>query len=233
MDLTTLIYYVAGGCIVLLILVIVSNVFVNMLIKQFTDRAMHQFQQRLSHEVTKALEAFKEGVCEQMAMQERKSDSLAKLYSSLIDLVREGKKFTASMGKQDTTEAEKKLRTYEDISLSFCEQYQKQNLHFAQDFKTAMDAFVLEQETVRQFLLTQWKTARNEAPEKREVTVEQIRQAWTKAEDRVAAVMDLMRNEFRRRVQAPESIMKKWLTEPPPSEAAGKRAKAAPSSLPA
>jgi hypothetical protein len=225
MDVITLIYYVAGGCIVLLILMVVSNMFVNSLIKQFTDRAMHQFQQRLSQEITKALEGFREGVCEQMAMQERKSDSLAKLYASLIDLLREGKKFTASMSRQDMAEAEKKLRTYEDISLSFCEQYQKQSLHFAQDFKTAMDAFILEQEAVRQFLLTQWKTARNEGPEKKEVTIEHIRQAWTKAEDRVAAVMDLMRNEFRRRVQPPESIMKKWLTEAPAPQAADKPAK--------
>jgi len=214
MDMMSLVYYVGGGGIVLVILVVASNVLVSTLTKQVTERALLQFQHTLSQEVAKALAAFKEGVCEQMAMQERKSDSLAKLYSSLIDILRIGKEFVTSVSGKEQALAEKKLLSFEATSRSFCEQCKKQSLHFDREFKLAMDGYVVEQEAFSQFLVTQWNSGKKEFPEKREIGNEQIRQAWSKAEDRTLAVMDLMRNEFRKRVQPPESIMKKWLSEP-------------------
>jgi hypothetical protein len=200
MDIQSLIFYVGGGCIILVVLVLASNFLVNSLIKQFTERALQLFQQRLSQEVAKSLEAFKQGVCEQMAMQEKKSDSLAKLYSALIDLLRDGKEFSASVSKRDPAQAGDRLLIFENTSRSFCDQYRKLSLHFSNEFKGVVDSFILEQEAVSQLLGTQWHSGRKDA-EKRESNNELIRQSWAQAEDRIMAIMEILRSEFRKRIE--------------------------------
>ena len=227
MDMTSLIYYTVGACIVIVILVVGCNLIVNVLIKQYTDRALHHFQQRLSHLVVAALDGFKEGVCEQIAAQEKKSDSLAKLYSSLIDLQRDGKEFSASYCRDDLSILPKKMLGFEETAKAFGEQYRKQSLHFGNDFKQVMDGFATELEALCEFFRLHWNSVGKNRREKNDGDQEQIRQAWAKADDRLMTIMELTRNEFRKRIQSPESVMKKWLNEVPihktePAAKAGK-----------
>jgi hypothetical protein len=214
MDVSGLVYYGIGGCVIFLILALVINLSLNMFIKQFTDRALTNFQERLAQATGKALLAFKEGVCEQMALQGSKTDGLAKLYSALIDLMRDGKAFAASVSKGEPLLSEKTLRTFEEASRSFNEQNRKQSLHFSDAFKSVMEGFAAEQEAVIHLFQTHWQSHSRESLERKQDN-EEIRQAWTKFEDRVTAIMELMRNEFRSQVQAPESVMNKWLSDGP------------------
>ena len=198
MDMSSLIYYGLGGCVVFLGIVIVINFSVNVLIKQFTERALHNFQERLAQAVDNALADFQTGVVEQMALQESKSDSLAKLYSALIDLVRDGKGFVSSTGKSEPLVTDKTLRTLVGTSRLFFELNRKQSLHFSDDFRAVMEGFMAEQEATMLLFETHWNSNSRD-PQEVKLANEQIRQAWTKFEDRVAAIMELMRHEFRNR----------------------------------
>jgi hypothetical protein len=214
MNIPGLIYYIFGGCVIILVLAVVSNISVNVLIKQFTERALHHFQHRLAQETAKALEAFRSGVCEQMAVQERKSDSLAKLYAALIDLLRDGKGFVTSIDKGEPLLTEKTLLTVKSSSSSFCEQYRKQSLHFSDDFKAIMDGFIGEAEGIMDFFETHRRSNSRDSIERKKDN-DQIRQTWTAFEDRISFIMEVARNEFRSRMQTPENVMKKWFNEAP------------------
>jgi cell division protein FtsL len=213
MELSNLMVYGIGGCVVVAVLILVLNFTVNVIIKQFTQRALHTFQQQLFQETTQALATFKKGVCEQMALQESKSDALAKLYAAQIDLLRDGKSFIASTAKGEPFQTEKTLRTFEGASNAFSEQNRKLSLHFSDDFKMIMEGFLAEQEGLIQFFENNWKSNSRDSME-RKLDNELIRQAWTKFEDKAASVMESMRSEFRNRGHG-ESIMSTWLTEVP------------------
>lgn len=219
MDMTSLIYYTLGACFVIVVLVVGCNLIVNVLIKQYTDRALQHFQQRLSHLVAAALDGFKEGVCEQMSVQEKKSDSLAKLYSGLIDLQRDGKDFSAGYCRDDLSILPKKLHAFEENVRLFCEQYRKQSLHFGNDFKQVLDGFAAELEALCEYFRLHWNSVGKNRRDRNDGDQEQIRQAWAKTDDRLVAIMELTRNEFRKRIQSPESVLKKWLNDVPMSKA--------------
>lgn len=215
-----LITYGITGCVIVIFLAVVVNFSVNSIIKQLTERALHGFQTRLAQETANALAAFRTGVCEQMAMQERKSDTLAKLYASLIDLIRDGKDFVGSLGKGEAFKSEKTLRTFDEACRSFGEQIRKQGLQFSDEYKGVMDGFLLEQENLVRSFETQWKAnGRDSDARKRDNEV--IRQQWAHFEDRVAVIMEHTRNEFRGRTVTAESVMKKWLNDPPAKTVAG------------
>jgi len=225
-----LLYYGVTGCIIVLFLAVVVNFSVNTIIRQLTERALHRFQERLAQETAKALAGFRAGVLEQMALQERKSDSLAKLYASLIDLTRDGKEFIANTAKGEPFATEKALRTFAEGSRSFGDQIRKQSLHFSDEFKVVMDGFIAEQESLIRRFETNWKQNSRDSLERKQDN-EEIRQAWTKFEDRVGIIMEMTRNEFRGRAQTPEGVMRKWLNETQPKTAAPVSAgKAAPAS---
>jgi hypothetical protein len=212
MNLSDLVYFGITGCVIVLFVAVVVNFSVNNIIKQLTERALRHFQDRLNQETAKALVAFRSEICEQMALQERKSDSLARLYAALIDLLRDGKDFIKSLPLGEPFKTEKALRTFEEASHSFAEQIRKQGLHFSDEFKVIVEGFVAEQETLIRQFETQWKLNGRDS-QARKLDNEDLRQTWTRFEDRMAVVMELTRNEFRGRTQTPENVMKKWLGE--------------------
>lgn len=218
MNGSDLIYYGITGCVIVLFLALVVNYSVNTIIKQLTERSLVRFQERLAQETAKALAGFRASICEQMAVQERKSDTLAKLYAMLIDLTRDGKEFVKSAGAGEPTRAEKTLRTFEEASRSFGEQMRKHSLHFTDEYKALMDGFVAEQESLIKFFGTRWKNSGRD-PEERKQGTEEIRQHWARFEDRVGVIMEHTRNEFRGKTATPESVMRKWLNETPDKEA--------------
>ncbi|GFO67345.1 hypothetical protein GMLC_09240 [Geomonas limicola] len=218
MNGTDLIYYGIAGCVIVLFLAVVVNYSVNTIIRQLTERALVRFQERLAQETAKALAGFRASICEQMAVQERKSDTLAKLYAMLIDLVRDGKEFVKSTGKGEPFRTEKALRTFEEASRSFGEHLRKQSLHFSDDYKALMDGFLAEQESLIKVFETRWKANGRDTDERKQDN-EEIRQHWARFEDRVGVIMEHTRNEFRGKTATPESVMRKWLNEVQPKEA--------------
>jgi len=214
MNGSDLIYYGIAGCVIVGFLAVVVNYSVNTIIKQLTERALTHFQGRLAQETAQALAAFKASICEQMAMQERKADTLAKLYASLIDLIRDGKEFVASLGHGEAFRSEKTLRTFQEACRSFADQIRKQGLVYSDELKGVLEGFVTEQEVLIRFFETHWKANSRES-EQRKLDNEAIRQQWARFEDRVGVIMEHTRNEFRGRTASPESVMRKWLNETP------------------
>jgi hypothetical protein len=210
-----MIYYLAGGGAALIFFISVSYWSVNMFIKQLTERTYERFREHLAKETELAIKLFREGLCEQIVHQENKSDSLAKLYATLIDLMRIGKEFTISIGKGDMQQAERRLRTIRDTCSAFFEIYQKQSLHFSDEFCAVLDDFIAEQKAVIQCVETNWNVTQQAAPENSRRETE-IKQGWLQFEDRITHVMDAMRNEFRKHQAAPGNVMMKWLNEVPP-----------------
>lgn len=212
MQLANIVYFSVAGCAVVLLVAAVVYFTVNAAIKQLTERAVAQFQARLAHETAQAIAGFKAEVCEQMAQQERKSESLARLYSGLIDLMRDGKDFINCIAKGEAFPIEKGLRTLAESSISFRELVGRESLHFSDDFKSTMEGFCSEQEKLIERFEGSWLRMRK-SPQDCKQDRDGIRQGWAAFEDRVGVVMELTRNEFRGRGQTPENVMKKWLGE--------------------
>ena len=209
-----MICYYAGGGAVLFFCIAISYWSVNFFIRQFTERSCQQFREHMLNEAERALKLFREGLCEQIVQQENRSDSLAKLYATLIDLLRVGKEFVAALGSGELQQAEKMLRTIRSTGETFGEMYQKQSLHFPDDFCSTLKGFMTQQKSVVQHIENSWGAMQGDAVESGR-HVSEIKQNWLQFEDRITCVMDLMRNEFRNRHPA-GNIMMKWLNAPPP-----------------
>jgi tRNA nucleotidyltransferase/poly(A) polymerase len=214
-DSRYLILYIAGVGAALIFFLSISYWSVNFFIKQISERTYERFREHLAREVELAIKLFREGLCEQIVHQESKSDSLAKLYATLIDQMRVGKEFTTGLGSGDLPLAEKRLRTVRELFCGFSEMYQKQSLHFSKDFCTLLDGFLAEQKAVMEYVETHWGAASGKEPPDKSKSEELIKQRWLQFEDRIGSVMDTLRNEFRRRQPAPANIMMKWLNEVP------------------
>ena len=214
MSTREMICYYAGGGAVLFFCIAISYWSVNFFIRQFTERSCQQFREHMLNEAERALKLFREGLCEQIVQQENRSDSLAKLYATLIDLLRVGKEFVAALGSGELQQAEKMLRTIRSTGETFAEMYQKQSLHFPDEFCSTLKGFMTQQKSVVQLIENSWGAMQGDAAESGR-RVSEIKQNWLQFEDRITCVMDLMRNEFRNRHPA-GNIMMKWLNAPPP-----------------
>lgn len=212
MSTRELIYLYAGGGAAFLLCIAISYWSVNFFIRQFTERSCQQFKERMLEEVERALGYFRESLCEQIVQQESKSDSLAKLYATLIDLLRVGREFLAGVGKGDLVQAEKMLRSIRSTGDTFAEMYQKQSLHFSEDFSGVLKTFVAQQRSVVDVIESSWRAMQGDAAETTR-RLGEMKQHWLKFEDRINQVMDIMRNEFRNR-QSAGNVMLKWLNDP-------------------
>jgi len=215
-----LITYVAGGGITLILLACISYWSVNFFIKQVTERAYEGFRENLAHEVEQAIRVFREGMCEQIVLQGKKSDSLAGLYSLLIDLLRLGKDLAACCAKGEPLQIEKGLRAINDTCTAFFQLYQKESLHFSPEFCAMLDGFQVVQKEAMQGLERELyrKDASNRCKEA------EIRQNWLRFEDRIAEVMENVRKEFHRRNLAAGNSLLKGFDALPPAPAPGAQA---------
>ena len=215
MSTRELIFYYAGGGALFLLCIAVSYWAVNFFIQQVAARSCQRFRESMMSEAERALQIFREGLCEQIVQQENKSDSLAKLYSLLIDLLRVGKEFTSRLAGGELLQAEKMLRTIRSTGESFAEVYQKESLHFTDDFCAVLKGFITQQTSVVQRLETGWSELQPDSGDKSN-RISEMKQDWLQFEDRVGKVMDVMRNEFRKR-QPAGNVMMRWLNETPVS----------------
>ena len=208
-----MIYYLGGGCITLVFIIGISYWAVNFFIRQGTERSFQIFRERVANEADMALKLFREGLCEQIVQQEHKSDALAKLYATLIDLLQTGKDLTAGLGKGEGELLAQRIKVVREHGDIFADTYQRQSLNFSEEFCHLLDAFIAEQKGVVDYLEGISTPGGKDGPEndKRE---ELIRYAWVKFEDRITSTMESLRTEFRRR-QPAGSIMMKWLKETP------------------
>ena len=206
-----MIYYIGSGCFGIIFFVGISYWAVNFFVKQGTERTLEQFRQQVTREAQLGIKLFKEGMCEQIVLQENKSDALAKLYATLIDLLQLGKSLTASLGKGDLDSGRRKIQGIRETADIFAASYQKQSLHFTEELCKTLDAFLAEQKDVLQLVEDNWTRTPKDAQEKEKRDAE-IRQSWLKFEDRVNSVMETLRTEFRSR-QPSGNVMMKWLKE--------------------
>ena len=216
MSTRELIYYFGGGGAALLFFISISYWSVNFFIRQFAERTYEQFREHMAKETETAIKLFKEGLCEQIVQQENRSDSLATLYATLIDMVRVGKEFGTSIGNGEIQQAERMLRTIRSTGETFAEMYQKQSLHFSDDFCATMKGFLVLQKSVVQSLEIKWNAVQKDPPENSR-RIAEIKQEWLQFEDRISQIMDVMRNEFRSRHPS-GNVMMKWLKESPMSK---------------
>jgi hypothetical protein len=209
-----MIVYFFGGSTAIIFFMSIAYWSVNFFIKQCTDRVFLQFKQHLARETDRAIRLFKENLCEQIVQQENRSDSVAKLYSLLIDLMRAGKEFSGSMARGDLQQAEKMLRGIRNSGESFNDLLQKQRLHFPDDFCAVLAKFVTEQKALVEELEGNWYLVRRVAAEGGISShAAEMKQRWIGFEDRITQLMDAMRNEFRKRPSA-AAVMSTWLNEP-------------------
>ena len=195
-----LIWYIAGGGATLILLVGVCYWSVNFLAQQVIVRSQEQFRVHLAQEVEVALRVFREGMCEQIVLQGKRSDSLAGLYSILIDVLRLGKGLAANCAKGEALQIEKALRAIEEAGTKFSELYQKESLHFPGEFCTMLDGFLtVQQEVMKGMGALLYRKDPAAAGSKDQ----EIKQNWLRFEDRITATMDLVRQEFHRRDQGP------------------------------
>lgn len=221
-----MIYYVGGICAAIIFFISICYWSVNFFIKQVTERTYEQFRERLAKEAELALKLFREGLCEQIVLQEDKSDSLAKLYGTLIDLMQVGKEFTACLGRGDVPQAEKWLISVRDTCALLADRYQKQKLHFPDEYCALVDGFLGEQRFFVEAMEAGWKS-RKDAKESSGAE-SALKQSWLHFEDRITQLMDSTRSEFRMRRPAPGNIMMKWLNEASAKGAAAPKAKPGP-----
>lgn len=215
MSTRELIYFYAGGGALLFFCLAISYWSVNFFIKQFTERTCELFRVRIMGEAERALKLFREGLCEQIVQQERKSDALGKLYATQIDLMRTGKEFVSGVVKGDLQLAERMLRSLRSTGENFVEIYQKESLHFPDHFCKVMKDYLEQQKSVVQLIETSWNLFQGEGGQSG-ARASEIRQTWLQFEDRINQVMDLMRNEFRDGHGA-GNVMIRWLNDPPKS----------------
>lgn len=215
MSTRELIYFYAGGGAFVFFCLAVSCWSVNFFIKQFTERACQQFRVRIMSEAERALKLFREGLCEQLVQQERKSDALGKLYATQIDLMRTGKEFVSGVAKGDLQLAERMMRSLRSTGENFAEIYQKESLHFPEHFCKMIKDYLEQQKSVVQLIEMSWNLFQVDGGQSG-VRASEIRQTWFQFEDRINQVMDLMRNEFRAGHGA-GNVMINWLNDPPKS----------------
>lgn len=213
-----MIIFFFGGSAAIIFFMSIAYWSVNFFIKQCTDRVFQQFRYSLAKETDAAIKLFKEGLCEQIVHQENKADSVAKLYALLIDLTRVGKEFCGSLAKGDLQQAEKMLRGVRNTGDSFKELFQKQQLHFPDDFCAALEKFLTEHKVLVEELEGNWYQTRKASSDGGSPHVGEMKQRWIGFEDRITQVMEAMRNEFRKRPSA-SNVLMKWLNEPDPPKA--------------
>jgi len=212
MSITTMIWYLAGGGAVVLLLVAATYWSVNYFTQQLGQRTLERFRAHLSREVESALEIFRERMCDQVVLQGKKSDSLANLYAVLIDILRLGREFCATCGKEEPVQVEKKLRAINECCHNFFDQYRRESLHFAGEFCSTMDGFAIVQKEAMNAL--EKELYRKDVPDR--VKEMEYRKVWLRLEDRVVSVMDLVRHEFHRRNPAQGAGLRQGLNELPP-----------------
>ena len=213
MTSTQWVCYVGGGGAAIILLACFCFWSVQVLIKQFTERTHEKFREHISQEVEEALRIFREKMCEQIVLQGKKSDSLASLYSMLIDLLRLGKEFTACCTKGEPLQIEKGLRAIDEACTAFFDLYQKESLHFSQEFCAMLDGFRAAQKEAMQGL--QRELYSKDAAERSKEA--ELRQNWLRFEDRITEAMDLVRKEFHRKNQASGNYLLKGFAEASPS----------------
>jgi hypothetical protein len=218
-----MIYYFCGIAGAVIFFISISYWAVNFFIKQVTERTFEHFRVRIAKEAELALKLFREGLCEQIVLQENKSDSLAKLYATLIDMMQLGKNFTTGLGKGDLELAGRRVKSLRETCDTFTETYQRQSLHFTEEFCALLDAFIVEQKAVIDYVETNWNLTHKD-PQENEKRETQLKQSWLKFEDRLTSVMESLRTEFRRR-QPAGNIMMNWLKDTPAADSPAPRAK--------
>ena len=204
-----MLYYLISGCVGIVFFVGVCYWATNFFIKQNSERAFLRFRYQVAKETDLAIKLFREGLCEQIVQQENKSDSLAKLYATLIDLLQLGKDFTSGLGKGSPEVVGRKVQNMRDLCDVFAATYKKQSLHFSEELCAMLDGFVVEQQGVVQYFEMNWNLTHKDAAgnEKRDA---EIRKNWATFEDHITSLMETLRAEFRRR-QPAGNVMMEWL----------------------
>jgi hypothetical protein len=204
-----LIGYIAVGAAAFILLAGAMYWSVNFFTRQLAESTRERFRVYLAQEVETAMGVFREKMCEQIVLQGKKSDSLAGLYALLIDLLRKGREFSASCIKGDPLQIEKGLRSINETCTSFFELFQKESLHFPEEFCALLTRFQAVHAEAMQRIEKELYRKDSGANEK------EIRANWLRFEDQIGAVMEVVRKEFHRCNQAPGNLLLKGLKEMP------------------
>ena len=203
--------YVAMGLAGLVLVIGLAYWSARTVIEQLAERTGARFREQLVHDVEAALQRFRVGACEQIVQHGKKSDSLAHLYSTLIDVLRLGREFSAAGTKGDPLQAEKRLRALKETCCNCAELYQRESLHFSPEFCASLEGFLAAQKEVLQAMERELYRKDSNNSER------EIKLQWQRLEDRVTGTMDLVRREFHRRNQAPGNQLLQGLGDLPGS----------------
>ncbi|MBJ6749270.1 hypothetical protein [Geomonas anaerohicana] len=206
------IYYCLAGATLLVIWLGATFWAVNFFIRQVTQQSCQDFRVRMRNETERALKLFREGLCEQIVQQENKSDALARLYASLIDQLRLGREFLASLGEGERAQAEKQLRTIRGTGEHFMDTFQKQGLFFSEEFTKMVKDLMTQQKTGQERLEELLRRVQREPQNAH--ALDDLKKEWGQFEDLLNKLMDYVRNEFRKRNPV-SGMMMKWLNESP------------------
>jgi len=216
----TMMWYLAGGAAALVAVLGISYWAVQYFVQQLSQQFLARFRAQLAHEVEHALGVFRDSMCEQIVQQGRKSDALSGLYAKLIEMLRQGREFCAGCGRDEAVAQEKRLRGVQESCRVFLELYQRESLHFSDEFRARLEGFGDQQRDVLELLVREFyrKDVAERAREK------EIRQHWSHLEDRVSELMEFVRQEFQRRNQTASAFLLQGLKDQPrPDFASGHR----------
>lgn len=209
-----LIYYCAAAATLLVIWIAATYWAVNFFIRQVTQQSCQAFRVQMMAEADRALKLFREGLSEQIVQQENKSDALARLYATLIDQLRVGKDFMTAVTEGDRPQARKLLTTVGSTSEHFADIFQKQSLFLTEEFSAAVKEALGQQKAG--FGRIEELLRRVQSESEKAQAADDLKKEWAKLEDQLNRLMDLVRNEFRRRNPV-SSVMMKWLNDTPKS----------------
>ena len=196
------------GGVVIAIIVVVAWTTKSVIIHEVNKR--HDlFKQQLQQDVSHTLEQFRKALAEEKmifgAMQDNRSDSLVQLYGTLIDIAKNGRVLSKLVQSNLTTvvsHAQNFLASLHELS----DAYQRNGIYFSDEFCSAMNAYMSEQEGAVANITNVVNTpALSYLDEQKKIA--DIQMSWSTFEMCIPAMIAEMKKEFRRVVGGSN----KWL----------------------
>ncbi|MGD0586811.1 MAG: hypothetical protein ABSA86_13745 [Oryzomonas sp.] len=160
------------------------------------------FKQQLQQDVSHSLEQFRNALTEEKmifgAMQDSRSDALVQLYSTMIDIAKNGK-VLSKLGQSDLTAVVSHALDFLTSLQVFYDAYQRNGIYFSDEFCSVMNAFMAEHEgAVADITARVGASAGAFQDEQKMIT--DIQRSWSTFEMRIPVMIAEIKREFRRLV---------------------------------
>ncbi|QEM68109.1 hypothetical protein FO488_08000 [Geobacter sp. FeAm09] len=160
------------------------------------------FKQQLQLDVTHTLEQFRNALTEEKmifgAMQDSRSDSLVQLYGIMIDIGKNGRMLSRP-GQSNLAAVVALAQDFLTSLQEFFDVYQKNGIYFSDEFCSAMNTFMTEDEgIVAEITATVGTPAAAFQDEQKKIA--DIQRSWGTFEMRIPVMIAEMKREFRRLV---------------------------------